>query len=42
MENPLNNVDYQITRIDPVYDFDKVSGGYFLLYFGMDDKNHSN
>lgn len=38
MENPLNNVDYQVTRIDPVYDFDKVSGGYFLLYFGMDDK----
>jgi hypothetical protein len=29
------DLEHKITRIEPVYDFDNVAGGYFKLYFGM-------
>ena len=31
-----NNPEYAIKSITPVYDYSKVSGGYFLLTFGSD------
>jgi hypothetical protein len=34
-----NNLEFTISSITPVYDFTKVSGGHFLLKFGLDDTN---
>ena len=29
------SLEHKITRVEPVYDFDNVAGGYFELYFGI-------
>ena len=31
--------DVKITKIEPVYDFEKVAGGYFEVYFDYDTKD---
>ena len=36
MENELN---YKTARIEPVYNFDKVSGGHFEIYFEVEDSD---
>ena len=33
------DLEYDITRIDPVYDFQDVAGGYFEIYFGYNHKD---
>lgn len=35
----MNELEYKITRVEPVYDFDKVAGGYFKVYFGVNDSD---
>jgi hypothetical protein len=32
----MSELQERITRIEPVYDFDKVAGGYFKIYYGVE------
>ena len=31
-------MEFKVTKIDPIYDFNNVSGGYFNVYFGLNHK----
>lgn len=37
--NDYNALDqFQITNVEPVYEYEKIAGGYFNVYFGKDDE----
>ena len=35
----MTEIEYDITKIEPIYDFQEVSGGYFEIYFGYNHKD---